>query len=186
MEAKKVLFIEGEPQTSNGNLRQGFEQLLAKLLPGKLPRIRLGGGKKQVADQYLNNRFEGAPFLLFDLDAPEEKKDEDLEKHGLSAYRESVFYMVQEMESWFLSQPDVLDTFYGGTTTGKKVSEIMTKRFSAEIANPKEELKRITQKLNKGKEYQEIRHAVELLKRLDATKLENDFPDFKRLIDKLK
>jgi hypothetical protein len=40
--------------------------------------------------------------------------------------------------------------------------------------------------LNKGEKYHEIKHAVELLERLDATKLENDFPDFKRLIERLK
>jgi len=186
MEDKKVLFIEGEPQTSNGNLRQGFENLLGKKLAGKLPRIRLGGGKKNVADQYLNNDFKRVSFLLFDLDGPEEKRKVDLQSHGLSNHGDNVFYMIQEMESWFLSQPDVLDSYYGKTITGKKISEIMTKQSPAEIPTPKKEMKKITQNLNKGKEYQEVKHATELLKRLDATKLENDFPDFKRLIEQLK
>jgi len=186
MEVRKTLFIEGEPETPNGNLRQGFEKLFAQKLTGKLPRIKLGGGKKSVVDQFLNNNFEGISFLLFDLDAPEEKREEDLQKNKLAKQGENVFYMIQEMESWFLSQPDILNEFYGISTTGKKVSEKITLKRPAEIANPKEELKRITNGLNNKGVYQEIKHAVPLLKLLDATKLENDFPDFKRLIEKLK
>ena len=68
MAVDKILFIEGEPLTFNGNLRQGFEHLLAKRLQGKLPKIRLGGGKNMVVDQFLNNNFQRKPFLLIDLD----------------------------------------------------------------------------------------------------------------------
>ena len=185
MEDKKVLFIEGEI-TPNGNLRDGFTNLLSQKLGGRLPRIKLGGGKPTAIKQYLKNKFEAESFLLMDLDKEESGRDQDLQQNRLTEHKDAVFYMIQEMESWFLSQPDVLDKYYGITTTGKKVSEMMTNRKPAEITNPKEELKRITKALNKGEKYHEIKHAVELLMRLDATKLEKDFPDFKRLIEGLK
>jgi hypothetical protein len=76
--AGKVLFIEGEENTTNGNLRQGFEKLLLKKLNGKLPKIKMGGGKKGTLDKFLNNRLNGEHFLLVDLDQPDEKREEDI------------------------------------------------------------------------------------------------------------
>jgi hypothetical protein len=89
------------------------------------------------------------------------------------------------MESWFLSQPDILDKFYGLDNNKKKVSEKISKKKAIEIPHPDEELMRITKNTQKGK-YHKIKHAVELLKLLDANKLEIDFLDFKKLIERLK
>ena len=94
--------------------------------------------------------------------------------------------MIQEMESWFLSQPAILDEYYGVTSSGKLISGKIPKRRSSEIENPKEVLKDITSKLNKGEKYHEVNHAADLLGKLDATRLEIDFPEFKNLIEKLK
>jgi hypothetical protein len=186
MEDKKILFIEGEPNSPNGNLREGFTKLLNQKLSGKLPRIKLGGGKSTVIKQYLKNKFEAQSILLIDLDADEGRRQSDLQKYGLAEHHETVFYMIQEMESWFLSQPDILDKYYGLTINRRKVSEKLKNKKVSEIQNPKEELKDLTKSLNNGEQYHEIKHAVELLERLDASKLENDFPDFKRLIERLK
>ena len=60
----------------------------------------------------------------------------------------------------------------------------MTSKHAKEISNPKRELKRLTKDSSKG-EYSEIKHAIELLKRLDTSKLENDFEDFKNLVNQL-
>jgi hypothetical protein len=181
----KILFIEGEPNSPNGNIRVGFAKLLGQKLDKK-PKIILGGGKQSTLDKFLNNRLGGKQYVMVDLDKPEQKREEDIKEYALMAYKENVFYMIQEMESWFLSQPEVLDRYYGVTVKGKKISEGLTKKKPSEITDPKEELKKVTQSLNKGEKYHEVSHAVELLERLDATKLENDFPDFKRLIEKLK
>ena len=186
MGLRKILFIEGVSDSPNGNLRQGFEKLLSKKLTGKMPKINMGGSKNRVRDQFLNNRLDGIPLLLVDLDANEDQRELDLEKNKLTNYRDSIFFMVQEMESWFLSQPDMLDEYYGPTKTNKKISDSIPKRIPADIPNPKELLKKATKDLNKGEVYHEVKHAVDLLLRLDASKLENDFPDFKRLIEQLK
>ncbi|WP_373513015.1 DUF4276 family protein [Persicitalea sp.] len=189
MAAKKIiLFIEGEPNSSNGDLRQGFTKLLEQKLTGKLPKIILGGGKEQTIDKFLNNRLAGDIFLLLlDLDDAETQRNADLRNHRLESHSERVFYMIQEMEAWFLSQPEVLDKFYGLDKTGKTVSEKLSKRKAEEIANPKEELIRITQNPREGGrgEYQIIKHAVELLKLLDANKLEKDSADFRKLVQRI-
>lgn len=186
MAVKKILFIEGEPNSPNGDLRQGFSKLLEKKIPRNLPRIKLGGGKSIVVNHFLNNKFEAKSLLLFDLDGPDDSREKDIVDYKLIAQKENVFYMVQEMESWFLSQPFVLDEFYGPTKTGHKLSDKLKGKDVQQISDPKKELKTITSQLNKGERYHEIKHAVELLKRLDATQLESDFPDFRKLIECLK
>ena len=185
MEHRKILFIEGATNSPNGDLRAGFEKLLSKKL-NKLPKIKLAGGKSITINLFLKNNFAGEALVLIDLDNNEENRNKDLHTYSLYNHKANVFYMIQEMESWFLSQPEVLDSFFGASTTGKKVSERMSKKHPSAIEKPKEELKRITQTLNKREQYQSIKHAERLLELLDAAKLETDFPDFKRLIEKLK
>lgn len=186
MAAKKILFIEGEPNTPNGDLRQGFAKLLGKIIESQLPRINLGGGKSQTIRKFLKNKFDAdVSLLLIDLDGPEEEKEQDIRDNDLLPRRENIFYMVQEMETWFLSQPDVLDRFFGVDSRQKKVSDKLSKRKITEIPDPKGELKNATKDSKRG-EYHEIKHGVELLKLLDAKQLEDIFIDFKNLIERLK
>jgi Domain of unknown function (DUF4276) len=186
MGAKKILFIEGEPNTPNGDLRQGFTKLLEKRIEGNLPRINLGGGKSHTIRKFLKNKLEADTFmLLVDLDGPEEEKEQDMKENGLHSKKETVFYMVQEMETWFLSQPDMLDSFFGVDHKGKKVSDKLSKRKVTDISDPKAELKNATKDSKRG-EYHEIKHGVELLKLLDAKQLEGSFVDFSNLIELLK
>jgi hypothetical protein len=183
---RNILFIEGEPNSPNGDLRSGFEKLFLQRLKGKLPKTILGAGKKQTIDKFKNNRLEAKMFLLLvDLDGKEDTIEVDLEENQLLEHRENVFYMIQEMENWFLSQPNILDEYYGkDTVTKKKISEKLPKKKAVDIENPDKELQRLTKTTSRG-EYHKIIHAVELLKLLDTSKLEVDFPEFKRLIDKL-
>lgn len=189
MAAKKnILFIEGEPNSPNGDLRQGFVKLLEKKLKGKLPKIILGGGKTQTIDKFLNNKLQADEFLLLiDLDGPKSLRATDLKTHKLDVEFEKVFYMIQEMEAWFLSQPEILDHFFGLDRNGKIVSEKISGRKPHEIPDPKEELFRITQNPRDGGrgEYKVIKHAVELLKLLDADKLMKDSADFRKLIERI-
>ena len=186
MAAKNFLFVEGEPNTPNGDLRQGLSKLLEQKLKGNLPRIILGGGKSQTIKKFKNNKFEGNLFLLLiDLDKIEEEIPNDLAEYGLVNHKENVFYMVQEMENWFLSQPNILDKFYGKDENGKHISQKTSKRKAADIPNPDEELKNLTKNSKRGA-YHKIKHAVELLKGLDASQLAKDFPEFNRLIDRLR
>ncbi len=186
MGAKNILFVEGEPKSPNGDLRQGLAKLLEQKLKDNKPKIIFGGGKTQTIKKFKTNKLDAQQcLLLIDLDSPEENIKADLIDCDLLEYSENVFYMVQEMDSWFLSQPDVLDKFYGKDNNGKLISQKLPKKKAIEIEHPDEKLQELTKNTKRGK-YHKIKHAVELLKLLDSTKLENDFSEFKRLIEKLK
>jgi len=185
MATKTFLFIEGESNSPNGDLLFGYKKLLEQKLKGKMPRIILGDGKKQTIDKFLNNRF-GADknLLLIDLDANEIEKENDLKENNLNSKSDFVFFMIHEMEAWFLSQPEILDGFYGVDSNKKKVSDKIPNKKVSDIPNPDEFLQNLTKNSKRGT-YHKIKHAVELLILLDAPKLEKDFIDFKRLIESL-
>ena len=186
MGTKKILFIEGGSETTNGDLRQGFSKLFEKLVPGHLPKIILGNGKSQAIQKFLKNQQHGVALLLVDLDGADETKEADLQKNGLLLEIDKVFYMIQEMETWFIAQPEVLNDYFGiDDQTKKQVSDKLPKRRPIEIPNPKEVLKTATKESKRGK-YHEIKHGVELLKRLEVGKLAEEFDDFRHLLARLK
>jgi hypothetical protein len=177
MVKRSYLFIEGTKDISNGNLREGFNKLLVKKLEGKMPTISMGDGKKQTIDKFKNSSNSN---MLCDLDAAEAKIADDLKENEISEYKDSVFYMIQEMEAWFISQPEILDNFYNVA-----ISKKLTKKHASLFEEPDKELQRIT-KDTKKKTYHKVNHGAQLLKLLDIDKLMKDFPEFKRLIEKLK
>ncbi|SDD33038.1 DUF4276 family protein [Williamwhitmania taraxaci] len=118
--------------------------------------------------------------MLCDLDAPETKIADDLKENEISDYKDSVFFMIQEMEAWFISQPEILDHFYNDN-----ISNRLAKKHASLFEEPDKELQRIT-KNTARKTYHKVNHGAQLLKLLDIDKLMRDFPEFKRLIDKLK
>ena len=174
---RSYLFIEGTTDTSNGNLREGFNKLLVKKLAGKMPTISMGDGKKQTIDKFKNSSNSN---MLCDLDAPKTKIADDLKENGISNYEDSVFFMIQEMEAWFISQPEILDHFYSS-----EISKRLAKKHASLFEEPDKELKRIMRDTAR-KAYHKVYHGAQLLKLLDIDKLMGDFPEFKRLIEKLK
>jgi hypothetical protein len=136
-----------------------------------MPKIILGNGIMQTIDKFTHSKDKKS--LLIDLDGDVKTKSNRLKEFNLS--ENNTFFMVQEMEAWFLSQPDILDDFY------KSKLRIPNKK-ACDIAEPANELMKITKNTVK-KEYHKVRHAVELLGRLKTDKLKDDFPDFKNLID---
>ncbi len=171
---KITLFVEGTSDDTNGDLRQGFENLLKKELAGKMPSIKLGDGIDQTVAKFL--KAEGDKFLLIDLDGASETKKERVK--ALKLPESQTFFMIQAMEAWFLSQPDMLNDFYNEDLK-------VPKKRAEDIAKPDKELQRLTKNTRK-KEYHKVRHAVELLGKLDIDKLQKDFADVKNLIEALK
>ena len=171
------LIIEGTADTKNGNLREGFNKLLRKKLGRNMPRIVMGDGKSQAIDKFLNSNNS---VLLCDLDGPDETREKDIQVHRFEEYRDSVYYMVQEMEAWFISQPDILESYYKTDLTKK-----IPKKHASEFENPDEKLQEWTRDSKKGK-YHKVKHGTALLEMLDADQLMKDFPDFKGLINILR
>jgi len=84
---------------------------------------------------------------------------------------ESVFWMVQIMESWFIADVDALTTlFKGGVTKGNpKVEEI-----------PKEDVLERLRKAANG-EYDKVKHGVKLLRLIDPAKVRKAAPNCDRM-----
>ncbi|MBM3436885.1 MAG: DUF4276 family protein [Bacteroidetes bacterium] len=176
MVKEKILIIEGALDNRSGILRQGFNKLLAQKLEGKMPRIIMGEGKKQSIGIFLNYKSQRIPHLLIDLDNRESFKNQDLKDNNLFDKSDVVYYMIQEMESWFLSQPKILDKYYSA-----KLSVKIPNKHPKEISNPSDFLYQITKLTKKGK-YHKVKHAVDLLRQLSTEQLMLDFEDFNKLI----
>ncbi len=175
----RLLVIEGGSDTRNGSLRRGFHDLLSKEIQENLiPRIIMGDSKNESIKKFLT--IKNPSNLLIDLDKDESFRDEDISNNNLQVHRDKVFYMIQEMEAWFLSQTDILVSYYPDIDW----DDIRAKKVS-EIHRPAYVLGTLTQK-SKSRKYHKIKHAVELLPQLDTKKLAVDFPDFQRLLDVLR
>jgi hypothetical protein len=179
MVKEKTLYVEGSLDAGNGDLRQGFSCLLEKKLKGKMPRIVMGGGKKNAIDKFINSNDVRTFFLLVDLDKVESFRKNDIDDYGLESKEEFVFFMIQEMEAWFLSQLDILDSF-----CKSKISTKIPEKDPREIEKSDEFLQNLT-KSSKKRKYHKVKHGVELLKKLDPDILYEKFNAFKNMIDKL-
>lgn len=185
---KKVLYIEGTPEQENGDLRKAFNLLLSKELKGTMPRIVMGNGKRQTID-----KFQMAPlqkgetrFLLLDSDCSlpkiESRKEyqkfnDSCPKRLIDSSPDNTFFMIQEVETWILSQPDAL------ISMGLKRVNIPGGNIT-DIANPSDLLARIYKE--NGKEYHKVRDFVKVFPRLNTQALKVRFPDFESLITALK
>lgn len=176
---KIILFVEGTNNKANGFLAQGFNKLLSKKLQGKMPKIIMAEDKHRAIKKFLNCKLTSKVNLLIDLDADEAKKQDQMNAHNLYVNKSSVFFMIHEMESWFISQPTVLDRYYC-----YKISKAIPDKHPKEIQNPSDFLHIITAPSKKGK-YHKVRDGAELLALLDADRLMADFSDFNDLIEKL-
>ena len=182
----KRIYIEGE---NNPELRKVFTNLLKQELGKNMPRIVLGDGISQTIDKFRKTPLENDEerFLLVDSDEPLNDKSDlvrgvNVEKCSetkncvYEATVDNTYFMVQEVEAWILSQPEVLKTF--GVKKGLPVRNIES------ISKPSEELSKIYE--NNGKEYHKIKVFSRVFAILDSSKLKEFSSEYKALIDKLK
>lgn len=174
----KYLFIEGTTNEENGKLAQGFHKLLLQKLQGNMPRIKMANGKSDAVRTFKKSTLSQDKYLLIDLDAPEENRSQDLAAYDLDAESSACFYMIQEMEAWFLSQPSILDIYFKAKISAK------IKRPAKEIPHPDEFLQNITKNTPKGI-YHKVEDGTALLEMLDADELMLTFDDFAALVKKL-
>lgn len=176
---KKILFIEGTSDRSNGILSQGFHKLIKQLLEGNMPKIIMGDGKNQAINKFKKNKLSELSYLLIDLDYDETKRESQLLELGLKNKADSVFFMIQEMEAWFISQPKILDQYYK-----EAISTKLPKDNPKKIKDPVAVLENSTRKTKKGK-YHKVKHGTALLELLNANELKSTFKEFQKMIDEI-
>ena len=170
-----TVFIEGSSNDKNGNLRQGFGTLFEQKLKGRMPKIILGDDKHSTIRKFKGDKLSEKKLILIDLDADEETRDTQLKELELD--KAQTFFMIQELEAWFISQSEVLDSYYDFDIKSK-----VSKKDPKTISNPSDLLAQLTKKTKKG-EYHKVKHATDLLKKLNLATLEKSFEDVKKLID---
>ena len=85
--------------------------------------------------------------LLIDLDAAKEEKDKRLNENYKNFDTPKIFFMIQEMEAWIISQPDKIEEFGENeglerkkTDKGIKNSSLLKGKHPEQIRKPSEKL----------------------------------------------
>lgn len=178
-------------------LREGFYKLFSQIIdPSAFNLIvELGAGYKSASNIFKKHTISNSKTsLLIDLDGPKSKKETRLDELNITEYKTRVFFMVQEMEAWILSQPDILDKFYSSRfirekITKKIIDDELFQGHSEDISKPSEKLKVLLGRyfsemkgnVKKKKKYGRLKDGPILLAELDPFKLVEIFEDFKLL-----
>lgn len=198
-----VFFEGGANPTSNPNaetventthLRESFNKLLNAGLPQE--QVRIQAEPAYSITNIVHIRQENA-LLLMDLDDTKDKKIQRLTDNKLLDIQDFVFFMVQRMEAWILSQPEVIEQVFANfKVTDKKVAEDtkIAGKHPEDIRYPDEVLSTILQRFfsyeKAGKmkklKYGKLKIAPQLIENLDIQKLVTMFEDVEALLHKVK
>lgn len=198
------LFFEGGANmvTDNTNamtmnntarLRESFNTLLNSGVERE--RVRIEATPAGSITTLVKKREDGALYLM-DLDGPKTLKATRIKDNKLEDIQEDLFFMVQRMEAWILSQPDKIEKCFAGRKSKSdaiandnnlldkhpeailhpdRVLEVIFKKNFTQIKNGKE----------KKLEYGKLRHAPDLIELLEITPLRNTFEDVDKLLAKV-
>ena len=180
--AECVIFVEGSRRTDNGDLRNGFGQLLRQANPRRMPLIVMcddthGAIRKFQAEVAKPRSAFQRILLLVDLDGPSASRTAWLATQGLTQHEASIFFMVQKMEAWFLAQPDILDEFYR-----PKLAHALPGAAPELVPHPDRMLAHCTTGNAKKGTYHKTGHGALLLAQLRLPELRATFSDVARLL----
>lgn len=171
----RYIFIEG----ASTSTREGLTLLnsaFGELFQYQLQAVMLvpSGGKTATIRKFKDKRGKEICSLLIDLDGNntntqfiKDKKKQDLTNHGLTALANDVFFMVTEIESWFLSQPHHI----------KELKEHISRPVHLDYPFAKEKITSAFPKYTKSP----TDAASTWLRCLDIKQLRRDFDDVERL-----
>lgn len=180
-------------------LREAFHKLLSKVIkPDKFNLIvEIGAGERNAAKSFKKYALiDNKTSLLIDLDGAKTLKDQRLNELEINEFVDRVFFMIQEMEAWILSQPDVIVKCYKDRYIRKKlnitIEQIeyeLLQIHPEEIVKPADKLKVFLGKyysemkvnVKKKKKYGKLKDAPLLIENLDICKLIETFEDVRLL-----
>lgn len=192
------IFVEGGGEGQDRRFfRQGFAEFLAELAnAAREKRIRWGviaSGSEALRDFQISCRKYPAAFNVLLVDAESAVARSPVEhlrtvrypKSDTSALTEANCHlMVQLMEAWFLADHDALAGYYGnGFSRNALPANANVEKVSK--GDVEDGLKAATQNTSKGR-YHKMRHAPELLRRIDPGKVRGAAPNCHRLFETLK
>lgn len=180
-------------------LREAFHKLLSHVVhPDKFNLIvEIGAGYKNAAKSFKKYALiDTKTSLLIDLDGAKSIREERLKEVEISEFANRVFFMIQEMEAWILSQPEVIEKCYKDKYIRVRPEiNIVLKEHELfnchpeEIVDPTNKLKVLLGRyfsemkgnVKKKKKYGKLKDAPLLIENLDICKLIETFEDVKLL-----
>ena len=194
-----AIYMEGGGPGPDGKaaLRQGMDRFLCPLKQAARRRSLFWklvpcGSRGETCRRFKNAVNNAHPnetqILLVDSEAlmtlPPQAHLQETDGWDLSfAREETIHLMVQVMETWIVADPEALARYYGqGFNVGKLPQQRdLEQEPKTSVENA---LKDATRRTGKGV-YHKIRHASELLKRLDQARVKERCPHCKRLFEEL-
>lgn len=179
--------------------RESFRKLLNQLIANQNFKIIIEnrGGYPHTIQSFKNNLLKNEnSFLLIDLDRPPTERKSQITFFGIENEQEKVFFMVQKMEAWILSQPKKIEECYQflkRKEIEKAISEdnLLKDKHPENIYQPDSVLNTILQRYFeyekqgkiKKKKYGKLKDAPDLLEKLDAEELKATFADVRRICE---
>ncbi len=177
-------------------LRESFQSLLSKGIQDN--RIQIKIDTKGSYTSIIKTPLHSNQLALLDLDGDLSQRTVRLKEYQLDKHQDFVFFMIQAMESWILSQPDKIETTFEAYT---KIIDGSLAEFQAlkdtspeDIFNPSGVLNSLLQsyfesekagKIKKLK-YGKLKNSHLIIQQLDPEKLKYQFEDFHNLLNKIK
>lgn len=180
-------------------LREAFHKLLSRVVNPETFNlvIEVGAGYKNAARSFRKYALlSDNSSLLIDLDGAKPTKEKRLNELGINEFSNQVFFMVQEMEAWILSQPEVIEKCYKdrfireNPTVNMVQTELeLFSRHPEALVKPGDKLRILIGRyfsemkgnVKKKKKYGKLKDAPLLIENLDIFKLIETFEDVRRL-----
>lgn len=200
---KVKVYVEGGGGKSNSALNDECRRAFGKFfeaagLKGRMPGVVACGPRRNAFEKFREElgKTGDNPFLILLVDSETRVAEktgawahlaankDDHWKRPEGVADDQAHLMVQEMESWFLADPDTLAAYYGGKL---KRDALPPASGLEKVAKAKvdEALKRATKDTPKGA-YSKGKHSFDILARLDPAKVEAASPHAKALLDTLR
>lgn len=185
--------------TNNVFLRQSLNQLLNSAFDNLKVSIEcdICGSYISTQKSFVNNA-DASALLLIDLDGVEATKAAKLSQLGLDDCKDRVFFMVQEMETWILSQPMRLQEGLSGryvkyTDFDMASDPLITGIDVQTISKPSQTLDHLLKNhfhelkngVPKPLKYGKLKNSYLLITLLDITELRHNFIDVENLLRKI-
>lgn len=197
-----VLFEGGANPTSNPNaetsentnrLRESFNKLLNQGLTNE--KVKIAAIPAYSISNAVKLRQENS-LLLIDLDATKDQKQQRINDNHLKDIEDSVFFMVQEMEAWILSQPGVIEDVFRTFKKNKNLlseDDTIRNKHPENITKPSIILDILLQRYfvyQKGEKIKKLKYgklklAPTLIEKLEIKQLCKTFEDAELLIQKI-
>lgn len=186
----------GEGQLLDTLFRQGWSEFFKTAgLEGRMPRVVRGKSRERTFDLFSKAvktaKQNELPLLLVDSEGPvaaghspwQHLKDRDDWNRPRGASKAQAFLMVQLMETWFLSDRDLLSDYFGA---GLRRSHL--REWTDLESVSKDKILNALRNATAGcrRPYSKGRASYELLGRLNPRKVEEKCPHGKALLDRLR